>query len=95
LGTESGYYKEIISKLNNLTKKEYTYYASLGIQFAIITGISVFFIFCLIEMIARISVAGRTILFFLFILTSLGSLIYFFFRPAAGYLNLFGKKRSF
>jgi hypothetical protein len=95
LGTDSGYYKEIIGKLNNLTKKEYIYYASLGIQFAVITGVSAFFIFSVIEMLARFSITGRTILFFLFVLAAAGAFVYYFLRPAAGYLNLFTKTDYF
>ena len=42
MGTESNYYKEIISKLESLTKREYTLFASLGIQGAVMAGVSVF-----------------------------------------------------
>jgi hypothetical protein len=91
LGTESGYYKEIIGKLNNLTRKEYAYYALTGIQFAVIACVSSFFIFSVMELIFHFSVPVRTVLFFLFLLVSAGTFFYYFLRPAAGYFNLFTK----
>ena len=91
LGTESGYYKEIISKLNNLTRKEYAYYASLGVQFAVIASISAFFVFSVSELVFHFSVPVRTVLFFLFLVISAGTFFYYLLRPAAGYFNLFTK----
>ena len=62
MGTESNYYKEIIGKLESLTKREYTFFASLGIQSAVMAGVSVFTFFALLEMLFHFSYAVRTIL---------------------------------
>ncbi|MFO7447128.1 MAG: DUF4175 family protein [Ignavibacteriaceae bacterium] len=89
MGTDSNYYKEITGKLDNLTKREFIFYASMGLQIAAIISISIFTSFALLEMAGHFSPSVRTVLFFLFILFSTGALSFFFLRPVFKYFKLF------
>ena len=91
MGTDSNYYKEIISKLENLTKKEYTFLASLGIQVAVLIGISAFTFFSFIEMLFYFSSTVRTVLMLLFLVITIGSVGYLFLLPLLEYFNIFRK----
>jgi hypothetical protein len=91
MGTDSNYYKEIISKLENLTKKEYSFFASLGIQTAVMAGVSVFTLFALLEMLFHFSSVVRTILILIFLIVTIGALGYLFIFPLLKYFNLFRK----
>ena len=61
---ESGYYKEIINKLEKLTKKEYILVALLGIQTSLIVSLAAFVLFSFSEMIGHFS-SIVTIFFYL------------------------------
>jgi hypothetical protein len=91
MGTDSNYYKEIISRLENLTKKEYAYIASLGIQTAILIGISLFTFFAFIEMLFNFSSVVRTVLMFLFLVSTIGAIGYLFLLPMLKYFHFFRK----
>ncbi len=91
MGTDSNYYKEIINRLENLTKKQYAYFASLGIQTAILAGISLFTLFTFLEMLFYFSSTVRTVLMFLFFVVIIGALGYLFLLPLLKYFNLFRK----
>ncbi len=91
MGKESGYYKEILNKLEGLVKREYALIAALGIQGAVITGVSVWVSFSFIEMLWHFSSTVRTILFLLSFLISAGLLIAAFIVPVLKYFNVFRK----
>ena len=88
---DSNYYKEIINKLEKLTKREYILVASLGIQISILLIIIVFTIFVFSEMAGHFSSNVRTILFFIFLVISIGSFLYLFVLPLFKYFNIFRK----
>ena len=88
---ESSYYKEIINKLEKLTKREYILIASLGIQTSILLSIIVFTVFVFFEMAGHFSSNVRTILFFIFLVISIGSFLYLFALPLFKYFNIFRK----
>ncbi len=92
---DSIFYKEIINKLEKLTKKEYALFSFFGFQtFAIIT-LSVFLTFVLLETIFHFSSSVRTALFFIFLLISIGGFTFLFFIPALKYFNIFRKTNYF
>jgi hypothetical protein len=95
MGTESNYYIEIIGKLESLTKKEYTLIASLGVQGAVMAGVTVFTFFAFLEMIFHFSSAVRTILFLIFLVILIGGLGYLFLLPMLKYFNIFRKTDYF
>ena len=88
---DSGYYKEIINKLEKLTKKEYILVALLGIQISLIVSVAVFVLFSFSEMIGHFSSAVRTVLFFIFLVFLVGSFLYLFILPLFKYFNIFRK----
>jgi Domain of unknown function (DUF4175) len=87
----SNYYKEILSKLEKLNKREFVFFASIGIQISIFIGAAVFIIFCLLEMAAHFSSSVRTFLFFIFLVSFIGSFLNFFLLPVLKYFNIVGK----
>ncbi len=95
MGSDSKYYKEIIEKLERLLKREYAFFASIGIQKALIIGISVFTLFSFLEMIAHFSSIVRTILFVIFLASTIGSAAVFFILPLLKYFKIFRKTDYF
>ncbi|MDR3611827.1 MAG: hypothetical protein P4L27_14755 [Ignavibacteriaceae bacterium] len=95
MGTDSNYYKEIISKLERLTRKEYTFFASLGIQASVLTGIAIFVLFAFLEMLFHFSSAVRTVLVLFFLVITIGALGYLFIFPLLKYFNIFRKTDHF
>ncbi|MDR3668146.1 MAG: hypothetical protein P4L35_14990, partial [Ignavibacteriaceae bacterium] len=95
MGTDSNYYKEIIGKLENLTKREYTFIASLGVQSAVMAGVTVFTLFALLEMLFHFSSTVRTILILIFLVILIGGLGYLFLIPLLKYFNIFRKTDYF
>lgn len=95
MSKDSNYYKEIIGRLNNLTKREYLFYASIGIQIFLIIIFSLFTSFVIVESLGHFSSPVRTVLFFLFILISVSTLFFFFVRPLAKYFNIIPSKDPF
>ena len=86
---DSVFYKEIINKLEKLTKKEYALFSSLGIQTALIIGLLTFICFTFFEFVFHFSSAVRTILFLIFLFLAIGSLVFLFIIPALRYFNVF------
>ncbi len=89
MGSESGYYKEIINKLERFVKKEYALFISLGIQASLLIGILIFTSFAFLEMLEHFSAEFRTILIYIF-----GCLFFLFFLalvliPLLKYFNIF------
>ncbi len=88
---DSVFYKEIIEKLEKLTKKEYALFSSLGIQASLIIGLLTFICFAFFEFVFHFSSAVRTILFLIFLLLSIGSFVFLFIIPVLKYFNIFRK----
>ncbi len=89
MGSESGYYKEILNKLERFVKKEYAFFVSIGIQGSVLIGILVFTSFAFLEMLEHFSAEIRTILIYVF-----GILFIIFFLslvivPLLKYFNIF------
>ena len=91
----TNFYKEIIGKLELLIKKEYLALFLLGLLTTLIIIITVFTLFSLVELAANFKSIIRTILFFVFILTTLGSVSYLILRPLLKYFNVFKKRDYF
>ncbi|HEX9250829.1 MAG TPA: DUF4175 family protein [Ignavibacteriaceae bacterium] len=91
----TSFYKEIISKLELLIKKEYFSLFLLGLFTALIIIISAFTLFSLFEFVTYSKVIIRTILFFIFLLIALGSISYLIIVPLLKYFNLFGIRDYF
>lgn len=95
MSMDSNFYKEIIKKLDGLTKREYSFYSLLGVQLSLIIGISALTIFSFLELIFHFSSTVRTILFFIFLILFIGSILFLFINPLLKYLNIFNKKNHF
>lgn len=78
---ETGFYKEILSKLQRLSKKENTLFVLIGLQACFILIALVFTSFSFIEMILNHSSLLRTIIFFIILIVTLSSLGFFLLRP--------------
>ena len=91
MGSELKYYQEIIAKLERLVKREYFQLSTIGIQATIIVGILVFATFTILESMFHFSSVVRTILFFLFLLFSIGTFAALFVNPLLKYFNIFRK----
>jgi hypothetical protein len=89
MGSNSKFYQEIISKLEALVRKEFFLYALLGIQAAVIIGLSLFLSFALIEFLFNTASSVRTVLFFLFLLFFLSGFLFLFIVPLLKSFNLF------
>ncbi|MGE5806019.1 MAG: DUF4175 family protein [Ignavibacteria bacterium] len=85
---ESGYYKEIIKKLDILKRHENASFIFIGIQTAFIIALSVFFTFTLLELIGHFNSAVRMMFFFIFLLISIGAGVFLFIIPLCRYLNI-------
>jgi hypothetical protein len=88
---DSNYYKEIINKLEKLTRREYALFASLGIQTSILIGAVTFTLFVFLEMLGHFTSNIRTVLFFVFLVIFFGSFLYLFIIPLLKYFNIFRK----
>ncbi len=95
MGTESKYYKEIIDKLERLVKREYALAASIGIQKSLALSLFVFTFLVLTEMLAHFSSSVRTILYFIFILLSVSSLLVLFLNPILKYFKILRRTNYF
>ncbi len=89
MNSQSNYFKEIITKLERLVKREYLFSAVLGAQISIIVGVATFAIFSLIEMIWHFPSIVRTVLFFLFLVIFGGAFAYLFLLKLLKYFHLF------
>ncbi len=91
----TGFYIEIINKLELLIKKEYSAIFLLGLLTTLIIIFTVFTLFSLIELVANFKSIVRTILFFTFILATLGSAGYLILTALLKYFNVFKKRDYF
>ena len=89
------YYKEITNKIDNLSKKEFANLSLVGIQITIIGVFQLFIAFAFWEMLGNLASSIRMILFFFFLLVSIGLIAYLVVRPLLKYLNVFNKKNYF
>lgn len=89
---DSQFYKEIISKLELLIKKETLELLLRGLIISLIIILSTFTFLSLIESVAYLNSIIRTVLFFIFLITGFGSLVYFVLIPLAKYFNVFNKR---
>ena len=95
MNPQSNYFKEIISKLERLVKREYLFSAFLGAQYSFIVGVSTLTIFSLFEMIWHFHSIVRTVLFFLFLVIFGSIFVYFFLLKILNYFHLFRKTDYF
>ncbi len=91
MGSESGYYKEILNKLERLVKREYALFISLGIQASLLIGILVFTSFAVIEMVEHFSAEIRTILIIVFGFLFVAFFLALVLIPLLKYFNIFRK----
>lgn len=91
MSSDSNYYKEIISKLERLNKREYSFFILLGIEICFAAGISAFTAFSFLEWIGNFSSLIRTIMFFLFLLIVIGTLTFLVIIPSLKYFHILGK----
>lgn len=91
----SGFYKEIINKLELLIKKEHFVLFLKGLLISLIIGIVAFTLFSLFELVAYSKSITRTILFFTFILIAFGSIVYLIILPLLKYFNVFRDRDYF
>jgi len=90
MSSDSKYYKEIESRLKKAGNKENLLNAAFGIQYALYLSAGIFLVFSFAELVGYLSVLVKTILFFLFLIASIGSFGYYFFIPLLKHYNLFG-----
>jgi hypothetical protein len=91
----TSFYKEIISKLELLVKKEYFALLLFGLFAALIITIGTFTVFSLVEMISYFNSTIRTVLFFVFLLISIGAISYLIVLPLLKYFNVIGGRNYF
>ena len=87
----TSFYKEIINKLELLIKKEYAALFLKGLLFASIIILAVFTFFSFIELVSNLKSLVRTILFFILVITAIGSVSYLILIPLLKYFNVFKK----
>jgi hypothetical protein len=95
LGTESNYYKEILSKLERLDKKEQAFVTLIGLLLSLTIIILIFTSFSFLEMVLHHSSLLRTIAFSIIGIVSAASLGFLFLRPLIRYFDFFGKRNHF
>ena len=91
----TSFYKEIISKLELLIKKEHFVFFLLGLLTTLIIAVGVFTLLSLFESIVYSKSIVRTILFFVFALISLSFIVYLVIVPLLKYFNIFTKRNYF
>jgi len=91
----TGFYKEIINKLEALIKKEYFLYLLKGTLITLTLILSVVSIFSLIESFFYFNSVVRTILVFVLLLISIGSTGYLILLPLLKYFNIFKDRDYF
>jgi hypothetical protein len=87
----TSFYKEIISKLELLIKKEYLALFLSGLLTSLIIVITVFTILSLMELAANLNSIARTILFSVLVIVTLGSVSYLIILQLLKYFNVFKK----
>jgi hypothetical protein len=95
MSKDSKYYKEIIQKLIGLRKKEYTFFASVGLQASLLIGLILFLCFSLLELAGNFSPSVRTYFFFFTLIVFLAALILLFILPLFKYAGISGEADYF
>jgi hypothetical protein len=90
----SGFYKEIITKLETLIRKEYSELIIRGIVVSFFIGVASFLLFSLVEWIGFTKSIVRAILFFVFVVIIITSVGYNIVLPLLKYFNVF-KNRDY
>ncbi len=90
MGKDSTYYKEIIQKLTKLRKKEYTFFASVGLQSSLLIGLILFICFSLLELAGNFSPSIRTYFFFFMLVVFLSAFILLFLIPLFKFSGIIG-----
>ncbi len=91
MSKDSTYYKEIIQKLTRLRKKEYTFFASVGLQASLLVGLILFLCFSLLELAGNFSPTVRAYFFFFTLLVFLAAFILLFLIPLLKYSGIIGE----
>ncbi len=91
MGSESKYYKEIISKLEKLVKREYSLFTVIGIQSVLLIGVLIYTTFTVLEALFHFDSFIRTIFFFIFLLITIAVFVFMFVNPLLKYFNVFRK----
>ncbi len=91
MSKDSTYFKEIIQKLTRLRKKEYTFFASVGLQSSLLIGLILFICFSLLELAGNFSPSVRTYFFFFTTIVFLAALSILFVIPLLKYSGILGK----
>ncbi len=91
MSKDSTYYKEILQKLSRLRKKEYTFFASVGLQASLLVGLILFLSFSLLELAGNFSPSVRTYFFFFTLLVFLAAFILLFLIPLLKYSGVIGE----
>src|SRR5574338_524256 len=87
----TSFYKEILIKIESLIKKEYLALLLTGLFLTLIIIISSFTTLSLFEVLFYSSSTTRTILFFLFVIVTIGSISYLIILPLLKYFDVFKK----
>ncbi len=95
MGTQPNFYKEIISKLGKLDKKEQAFVTLVGLFLSLIIITLVYTSFSFLEMILNHSSLLRTIIFFIIVIVSAASLGFLFLKPLTRYFDLFGNRNYY
>ncbi len=95
MGTESNYYKEILSKLDKLDKKEQAFVTLVGLMLSLIIIALVYTSFSFLEMVLHHSSLLRTVIFFIISFVVMATIGFFFIRPLIRYFDLFGKRNHY
>ena len=89
------YYKEIINKIDNLSKRESLELCLVGIQLSIIGIVQVFIAITILEMLGNFSSNIRTILMLFFLIISFGLIGYLVVHPTLKYLKIIKRENHF
>ena len=90
----TGFYKEIIAKLETLIRKEYSELIIRGMVISLIIGVASFLLFSFAELIGYTNSIARTILFFVFVVILIASVGYSILIPLLKYFDVF-KNRNY
>ncbi len=93
--TQSNYYKEILTKLDKLDKKEQAFVTFIGLLLSLIIIILVGISFSFLEMIFNHSSVLRTIIFSIIVLIALSSFGFLFVKSLIRYFDFFGKRNHY
>lgn len=91
MSKDSTYYKEVIQKLTRLRKKEYSFFASVGLQSSLLIGLILFLCFSLLELAGNFSPSVRTYFFFFMLIVFLAALILLFLVPVLKLSGIIGE----